>query len=172
MNADRTPRWPVGTVGSISHTTGFAGAVAATTNRMRSIGIDIEAVGRVTTEIEPRIFTRRESSFLASLSASARDRAATVIFSAKEAFYKCQYPLTGTWLDFPAVWLELIADDAASDMSSGTFTISATHGMPALPGVPLPLAGRFAIADGFALTGVALVGANSVTMPVEASPTP
>jgi 4'-phosphopantetheinyl transferase EntD len=172
MNADRTPRWPAGTVGSISHTTGFAGAVAATTHRMRSIGIDIEIVGRVTTEIEPRIFTGRESAFLASLSAIARNRAATAIFSAKEAFYKCQYPLTGAWLDFSAVWLELNPDDATSEMSSGTFTVDATQVAPDLPGVPLPLTGRFAIADGFALTGVALDRAHPVTTPVGASPIP
>jgi enterobactin synthetase component D len=39
---DRAPSWPAGVVGAITHAHGFASAAAATTSRVRGVGIDAE----------------------------------------------------------------------------------------------------------------------------------
>ncbi len=153
VNADRTPRWPPGIVGSISHTTGYCCAVAAQQRDVRSIGIDAERVGRVTSDISRLIFTAREMALLASLNDVERTNAATIIFSAKEAFYKCQYPLTHRWLDFHDAWIDI----ATAVTGTGIFSIERTERTPDLgSNVRLPLAGRFRIEGGIAVTAVAI----------------
>ena len=153
INPDRSPRWPPGIVGSISHTGGYGCAVAAHAADVGGIGVDAEIVGRVTPELDRLIFTSREAAFLATLSDAERARAATIIFSAKEAFYKCQFPLTRRWLDFREASLEL----TTSDLRSGTFVVDTAYELLGLSAVPLPLRGRFCIDGDIAVTGVALL---------------
>ncbi len=154
VRCDRSPRWPPGIQGSISHTEGFVCAVAARTPDVAGIGVDAEIVGRVTSDLDALIFTARESAFLESLNAAERARAATIIFSAKEAFYKCQHALTDAWLDFKEASLELTTDD----LLSGTFAVGADYERLRLLGkrIELPLHGRFLIVGDLAVTGLAL----------------
>ena len=152
VNADRSPRWPPGIAGSISHTSGYACAVAAHAANVGGIGVDAEIVGRVTPDLDRLIFTSREADFLATLSDAERARAATIIFSAKEAFYKCQFPLTHRWLDFRDASLEL----TTSDLRSGTFVVETAYELLGLPDARLPLQGRFRVDGGIAVTGITL----------------
>ncbi len=119
VNPDRSPRWPAGIAGSISHTEGYGCAVVADESSCGSIGVDTEILGRVTPDLDTLLFTVREREFLGSLAVADRAAAATIIFSAKEAFYKCQYAVTHQWLDFQDVSLEL----NTSDMRNGTFRV-------------------------------------------------
>lgn len=98
--ADRQPVWPAGLVGSISHTAGLCIAVVADRASISAVGVDCEVVGHVNHEIWATICTATESEWLASLPPPQRAPAVALLFSAKEAIYKCQYPLTGEWLDF------------------------------------------------------------------------
>jgi 4'-phosphopantetheinyl transferase EntD len=139
-------------VGSISHTKGYCGAVAANQSAFPSVGLDIEIVGRVTSDLFPLVLTTREATFLSAMNAPERARAATIIFSAKEAFYKCQYPVTKRWLDFHDASLELIT----ADLVSGTFIVDIEPHKLGLGRVRFPLIGRFRIDNEFALTGIAL----------------
>jgi 4'-phosphopantetheinyl transferase EntD len=153
VNLDRSPRWPPGIVGSISHTGGYCCAVAANAPAFGSIGIDVEIVGRVTAALDSLVFTHRESAFLSALAGTARARAATVIFSGKEAFYKCQHVVTHQWLDFQDVSLEI----TTPDMLGGTFRVDTAYARLALgPGIELPLTGRFRIERDLAVTAIAL----------------
>ena len=102
---DRAPLWPAGIAGSISHTTGFCGAVAARDTQVLALGLDAEVRRRVQPQLWRRICTAEECHWLAQLSADQAAEHATVIFSAKEAFYKAQYPLTRQWLNFTDVSL-------------------------------------------------------------------
>jgi 4'-phosphopantetheinyl transferase EntD len=97
---DRTPIWPQGIVGSITHTEGMYAAVVAERKLLRGIGIDTEPACSVESALWPRILIRAELDWLASLERHERAAAATLIFSAKEAAYKCQYPSTGERLSF------------------------------------------------------------------------
>ena len=101
---DRAPLWPPGIVGSISHVEGYCGAAVAERSRFRSLGLDIELDGRVTAELHEQILTPAERRYLAKN--AQLDRWATLAFAVKEAFYKCQYPLTGEWLDFTDIEID------------------------------------------------------------------
>jgi 4'-phosphopantetheinyl transferase EntD len=105
--ADRRPLWPAGIVGSISHTAGYCVAAVAEARAFGAIGIDVEAVGDVIVDIWPTVFLARERRRLAALSPPERAVESTLIFSAKEAFYKAQFALVGERLDFHDVRIDL-----------------------------------------------------------------
>ncbi len=99
-DAARAPIWPENVVGSITHTDSFCGAVVAPRTRYHGIGIDAELRARAGEEIWSQILTTTEFPWLLTLPVPSRSEMATVIFCAKEAFYKCQYQVTGAWLGF------------------------------------------------------------------------
>jgi 4'-phosphopantetheinyl transferase EntD len=83
---DGAPCWPAGLVGSITHTQGYAAALVAQAADFTGLGVDAERLGGVTSDLWPRLFGARERDDLAGR--SDPDRAATLIFSAKEACHK------------------------------------------------------------------------------------
>jgi 4'-phosphopantetheinyl transferase EntD len=89
-------------VGSICHCAGYCGAVVARRATCAGIGFDAEGWGRVRQELWPRIATPTERAWLGSQRAEG-ERWATVLFSAKEAFYKAQYPQSRRSLGFHSV---------------------------------------------------------------------
>lgn len=116
--ADRQPRWPDGVVGCITHTADFCGVVVGERGRFLALGVDTEVVAAVGTNILHQICIAEEVAWLEQLAPEDRSRALSLLFSAKEAFYKCQYPLTGEWLDFADVSIQL-----PSIEESGTFVV-------------------------------------------------
>jgi 4'-phosphopantetheinyl transferase EntD len=110
VGAGGQPSWPEGICGSISHTKGLVVAVVAPTEGLghRRIGVDAERLGRVGQHLHRHVFTDGE---IATLAATSRpERLASTIFSAKEALYKAQYPLTAAWVGFRDVWVEIDGD--------------------------------------------------------------
>ncbi len=103
-NDDRSPRWPSGIVGSLSHTDSWC-AVALTRPScgIRSLGIDLERLGSVSPEIAQRILSERELRLSNTEEASLR-------FSAKEAFYKAVYPFVRRYVGFSEVEIEIAAN--------------------------------------------------------------
>lgn len=107
---DRAPQWPTGFTGSIAHTDAWCAAAVARTSEVRSIGIDLEAATPLKPSLWRRVCTPGEREWLAGLP----DPGLTgkILFSAKEAVYKCQYPITHRFLGFQAV--EMVAIDDGS----------------------------------------------------------
>jgi len=103
----REPVWPPGIVGSITHTTGFAAAVVARSADVKGLGIDCEVIESVGQDLWERICTPRELAQLSPLPEARAQERAALIFAAKEAFYKCQFPLTREWVGFEDVSIEL-----------------------------------------------------------------
>jgi 4'-phosphopantetheinyl transferase EntD len=108
---DREPLWPDGVVGSIAHTKEFAAAVVwvpSIAQQTVGIGIDAEHCGRLDPAIWPTVFTAAEIVRLEQESLLSRDRMATCMFSAKEAVYKAQFPLTRRFIEFDEVeiWMQ------------------------------------------------------------------
>jgi 4'-phosphopantetheinyl transferase EntD len=149
MRNDRRPHWPVSVVGSISHAAGICGAVVAPRRGFHSIGLDIEIVGNVTEDVWPAICTPAERHWLEGQAPGTQPLAAALIFSAKEAFYKCQFALTGNWLEFDDVELDLQSDA----LESGHFGL---RPLKPLPELRMPLSGQFRVCDGVIATGIAL----------------
>jgi len=97
---DRQPLWPEFLVGSITHTAGFCAAVVAERTSVMAVGLDSEVAGAAKEDLWASICAEAELTWLGALPRAQRAAAVTLNFSAKEAFYKCQYPLTGEWLSF------------------------------------------------------------------------
>jgi 4'-phosphopantetheinyl transferase EntD len=122
----REPIWPDGITGSITHTAGFAAAVAAPRSGIASVGVDCEIVESVDEELWSRICTPTEQARLARVPLAERGRQAALIFAAKEAFYKCQFPVSREWVGFEDVDIEP-TDGAAS---AGSFRILPQKALP------------------------------------------
>lgn len=100
----REPLWPAGVVGSITHTRGLCVAAVAWQKSYAGVGIDVEPAEPLSLAIAERVATEAEMSSLGALSPLL---AARLIFSAKEAFYKCQFYRTRQYLGFFDVSIEL-----------------------------------------------------------------
>jgi 4'-phosphopantetheinyl transferase EntD len=153
--ADRQPLWPEGLVGSITHTSGFCAAVVARKQSLSAVGIDSEIAGSVKAELWRGICTPSEIAWLRSLPQGEQTAAATLIFSAKEAFYKCQYPLVGERLNFNDATVE-----PAWGAARGVFTIHANRSIALARHASLPLQGRYLFHEQFVTTGLAVQGAG------------
>ena len=103
-NADRSPHWPAGYVGSITHSRNWIVAAAAQSGDLASIGIDSEPIAtpEQAALLKQDIGHATEWQLLEAIGLSL-PVAFTLLFSAKEAFYKCWYPLKQRFLDFPDV---------------------------------------------------------------------
>jgi 4'-phosphopantetheinyl transferase EntD len=152
----RQPIWPDGLVGSISHTAGFCAAVVAEKSRFAAVGMDCEVAGSVRPELWPSICIPEEILWLNSLPEASRVGAATLIFSAKEAFYKCQNPLTRERLTFHDARVDAPIWGAAG----GTFTIQPTKRIALADNAALPLHGRYLFHQQFVTAGIALTAAT------------
>lgn len=98
---DRSPVWPAHLIGSISHCATFClAAVARKGERHGAIGVDVEPAEDLPSELLDAICSPGEKAALDDKLPEERLLLARILFSAKEAVYKCQYPLTGTILDF------------------------------------------------------------------------
>ena len=145
----REPLWPVGVVGSITHTTGFRAAAVASQDVLASIGIDTERNEQMPDGVEETITVAREPEMLAALSRTfPAIHWGRLLFSAKESVYKAWYPLTGRWLGFEDARLTIdpMGSFAAALLIDGTRTDGE------LPLVALR--GRFIVAHGLIATAV------------------
>jgi len=107
VGANRVPLWPSGYTGSISHTDSFCGVAVGNTNVVKSIGLDAECIQTIDHDCWPQLFTSEELEWIYSRPTQQWDTHATLIFSAKECFYKCQYMLSRKWVDFHDVTITI-----------------------------------------------------------------
>ena len=100
---DRSPVWPSDRTGSLSHCNTLCVAAVGKRNAVQAVGVDVETIGRVEQKLWPSLFTEKEAGYFSSLAPDTVALETTLFFSAKEAFYKCQYPLTQEWVGFQDV---------------------------------------------------------------------
>lgn len=146
-NSDRAPMWPANIVGSITHTEGYCAAVVGHRDRFVGIGIDAEISGRAGKELWSILFTIEEIDWLAQLPAQQQVTMATVLFSAKESFYKAQYSFTNAWLEFQSAVVSVEGD---------YWNLKLVRPQGALARLRLPVSGRFAIRDRLVVTAIAI----------------
>lgn len=159
---DRSPIWPNGCIGSVSHTTRLCAVAVARATSARAIGIDVEHDTPLPDALLTRVLTPLELERLRAQAIRARlpvAEMAKVVFSAKESAFKCQFPLTRLFLGF---------QDAECDLEweTGNFGVrirASSESLGALAGVPgrqLPrgfrLEGRFTCGEGHVATAVVL----------------
>lgn len=141
------PLWPEGAIGSISHSGAIAMAVAAPSGTARSIGIDVEQQRAVTDELQELLFRPEERAQLALLPQEERRAAATLMFSAKEAFYKAQFPIGRVFVDYREV---------AVEPSQSDFAVTTCVDIERLARSGTRFDGRWFAADGHMVTAIAL----------------
>jgi 4'-phosphopantetheinyl transferase EntD len=95
---DRAPQWPPGWTGSITHTQSHCLAVATRSPAIHGIGIDLEPADPLDPSLWSTVLRPEECN---ALPADNPGLHAKVIFCAKEAAYKAQYPQSQSLLDFP-----------------------------------------------------------------------
>lgn len=156
-NPDRSPRWPAGFVGSLSHSSELCAAVVARTRDAASLGLDLELDGPLDEALHATVCTRAERRRLEALPRVRAGLVAKRLFSAKEAFYKCQYPLTGTFLTCAQVELAL-------DVAAGTFVVVEVDLPPELERIAREARGRCMTADDHV---VATAWSNAASVPLD-----
>jgi 4'-phosphopantetheinyl transferase EntD len=154
---DRQPIWPASMVGSITHTAGFCAAVVAERGLVGALGLDSEVVGDVKVEIWPSVCLPSEIEWIRSLPASQQAAAVTLLFSAKEAFYKCQYSVTYERLDFRDVRVE-----APWSASYGVFRVHATRRIAMSMRTAMPMQGRYLFHQEFVTAGLGVAAVDYV----------
>lgn len=87
-DADGLIQWPRGFCGSVSHSLGDVVVATSTRAMFASIGIDIERPSRISDKLAEKICTDSERQLICNGVVSLAE-----IFSAKEALFKCHYPL-------------------------------------------------------------------------------
>ena len=102
MATDRTPVWPDGCVGSLSHANGWAVAVAGAAHRFIGLGVDLEPADPLDRDVIAIVADETELAGQTDRSLAARR-----VFGAKEAVFKAQYPSTGAMFGFDAVRINL-----------------------------------------------------------------
>lgn len=136
----REPIWPLGVVGSVTHTTGLCVVAVGAAARYDGLGIDVEPDAALESRLHDRVSSSAERASAGFLAPSI---AARVIFSAKEAVYKCQFYLTRQFLDFSDVSIDLEA--------MGTYRAQLHVDVPELQSKSA-FVGRWARRDGYLLT--------------------
>lgn len=101
---DRAPVWPADLVGSISHKGHYAAVIVHPRRNIEGIGIDLESVmtDERAARIAGAIMTPAE---LARLVKDDFGLAVSLVFSAKESFFKAAFAQVGDWFGFDAIEL-------------------------------------------------------------------
>lgn len=124
--ADRTPLWPEGLAGSISHDASSCLAVVGLLEVVHALGVDVEPNTPLPEDLIPEICRPEELAWLSERPAPQRGLLARQIFCAKEAAFKAQFPLTGALFGFDMLQITLRPHD-------GRFSARFTELVQAIP---------------------------------------
>lgn len=105
--SQREPLWPEEVVGSISHSDSYCVAAVGLAQHYRGIGIDLEPDEPLNADLVDAICCPDEVLSFSDTPDIAPLVTARILFCAKESVYKCQFPITHTFLDFSDVSVRL-----------------------------------------------------------------
>ena len=151
MAKDRSPVWPDEAVGSISHTKGFCGVAVALKKETRSLGLDVECLDRLSDKCWYLICTDNEIAWIKSLPKERQKDIATLVFSAKECFYKCQHIINKCWVGFHDA--EIFVNP---ELNEGEFEIRLLKEVSYSFPKKSSFKGKYIFKDGFVFSGMTL----------------
>lgn len=154
---DRVPIWPTNLIGSISHCNDCClVAVLRKNNGSINIGVDVEPDDPLDANLWPGIATGHELRWIKSQNNFNSGRLAHLLFSAKEAVYKCIFPITRKFIEFHDVEIEC-------DLNTDVF-YATIHDLEVTEIVgSATLSGRFQRTNGFIFTSCSLRQTESFT---------
>ncbi len=129
INRDRSPAWPDGVRGSISHCDTLALAVVARDTDVSLVGVDVEsiaAMAQADRALDSSIAHQAEIIRLKNFGCD-HEQAMTLLFSAKESLYKALYPKVGRYFDY----LDAEVDAMESDVLVLRLRIKLADAFPA-----------------------------------------
>jgi len=100
------PIFPEGYLGCISHSRGLCAAIAGKKNDFRALGLDLEMTNRLSASAIDRTVHPIEETYV-----KGDQVRASLIFCAKEAFFKAQFPLWHTHANFRDVAFRVDAEN-------------------------------------------------------------
>lgn len=111
IGASRQPLWPVGVIGSISHTHTYAAAVVLPHGKCSGIGIDLEHIAGpdAAAALSATTVSAEELDYLEALAGVLPlNTLLTTVFSAKESLFKAAFNVVGRYFDFSAAHVILV----------------------------------------------------------------
>jgi phosphopantetheine--protein transferase-like protein len=146
---NRSISWPEGIIGTVSHNEIWCGAAVARRCDVAGIGFDIETVVRIGEKLWRRILTTEERTWLDRQPAAESQQWAALIFSAKEAVYKCIAALVPQRIGFMDAVI-------VPDLQEGVFEVHLKKPIAGYMPQELQLQGRFFFFAGAVFTGLTL----------------
>jgi phosphopantetheine--protein transferase-like protein len=146
---NRSISWPEGITGTVSHNEIWCGAAVARRCDVAGIGLDMETVTRIGEKLWRRILTTEERTWLDRQPAAESQQWAALIFSAKEAVYKCIAALVPQRIGF-------IDAVIVPDLREGAFEVHLKGSIAGHLPQELHLQGRFFFFAGAVFTGLTL----------------
>lgn len=140
------PEWPASITGSLSHSAGYCGAVVAWRHEFGAVGFDVERRGSVSLTVLSEIASASEVAQLAHGSSHSIADLGTVLFSAKESYYKAHHQAYGSELDFLDVEFRVL--------SQSTFEITHCDQSDVTAVCSTPRTGRFLIGSRHVFTAM------------------
>lgn len=118
MAQNRSPIWPQGVCGSISHCQDKCLAVVARSSEIAGLGVDVEQLKALSQGVQKMILTDREIEQIKHQDNVALDPALLpcIIFSVKESVFKCLNPITQRWIDFHQAEISVHLDTGKIDI--------------------------------------------------------
>lgn len=153
------PVWPTGVVGTLTHTDGLRAAALASTETVRSLGLDVEPHGPLPDGVLEAVSLPEEAAWVRAV----RDEVPAVhwdrvLFTAKEATYKAWFPLTRRWLGFADARITVTTthvDDGSACGDLGTRILVDPHASDGGPDL-VDLRGRWSVRDGYVASAIVL----------------
>jgi len=151
--ADRSPVWPEGIVGSLSHCGDYCGVAVARRGPIAGVGFDVERARPLEGRVASFVCSDEERGRLESLPDLPAGLWAVIVFSAKESAYKCYHPVMKNFLDFHDVRIDLAP--RRGEFTARILKARGPAGIVSDPGLT-ELRGRFAWNDAYVFAGVTL----------------
>jgi 4'-phosphopantetheinyl transferase EntD len=156
---DRSPIWPAGVVGSITHCEGFCAAVVADAAKVEGLGLDAEPNAPLPSDVIDLVSCPGEGARAARALASLDWT--RLLFSAKEAFYKGFYPLTRQYLDFR----DVVVDFASTSGNRGAYVAALRDPNQRWAGLADRFIGRWILAGDILICGATLLHQDTDAFP-------
>lgn len=128
-NPDRSPKWPSGILGALTHTDRWVMTAVAASGHFLGIGIDSEEISRATPieKIAQSFADEQEKQLMHYANLPLRTWL-FLIFSAKESLFKALYPIKREYFGFEHARVVSISPDQRVELPfSGSFFIQLTH---------------------------------------------
>ena len=140
----RSPRWPDGIVGSITHTEGVALAAVARTDTTSAIGMDLERFDTASSKVSKVVARPEELPWILECDEATSSKRVVTLFSIKETTYKLLYPRVLRYFGFQEACVEC--------SPSGSFTVTITERLSELVPKGFTFSGSFQYEGSLVLT--------------------